>query len=160
MEIKQSDKILRLNLDKDNQAVLSCPVCNFTKKIDASKYRDASKALTVKCKCGEVFKCTFDFRKFFRKKVSLAGSYVILKNQKKGDMLVLNISMGGLGMRNMTPHKLEKDDALEISFALDDSKRTRINRIAKVILVNNQFVGMEFIDKSRFDKELGFYLKP
>jgi hypothetical protein len=160
MEIKQTDSVLTFYPDKENNAVITCPACGNSKKIEASKYQSAGNALTVKCKCGENFKCTIDFRKYYRKKVNLSGEYLVLKNQRKGDMLVDDISMGGLGLINMTPHKLEKGDILEVKFRLDDKKRTDIVRKVRVMIIKGHFVGTEFFEKNRFDKELGFYLAP
>jgi len=159
MEIKQSESILTFYPDKDNHSVIICPACGFAKKIDASNYQNSSKALKVKCKCGEIFKCSIDFRKFFRKKTNLAGEYTILKSQRKGDMLVEDVSMGGIGFNNMTPHQIELDDILELQFRLDDTKRTPLVRKVKVMIVKGHFIGTEFSEKNRFDKELGFYLK-
>ncbi len=160
MEISQSEPLLTFYPDSDNNVLISCPYCNFIKKINALKYRDSGKALKVRCKCGGIFSCTIDFRKFYRKKVNLAGEYVVLKNQRKGDLLVEDISMGGLGFNNMTPHNLEKGDILEIKFRLDDKNRTELKRRVMVMLVKGHFVGTEFTEKNRFDKELGFYLSP
>jgi len=75
-------------------------------------------------------------------------------------MLVEDISMGGLGFNNMTPHNLEKGTILEIKFKLDDNNRTELKRKVKIMLVKGHFIGTEFMEKNRFDKELGFYLSP
>ena len=160
MEINQTESLLTFYPDKDNTAVISCPYCDFMKKIDALKYRDSGKILKVRCKCGKIFSCTIDFRKFYRKKVNLAGEYIVFKNQRKGDMLVEDISMGGVGFNNMTPHNIEKGDMLEVKFRLDDNNRTELKRKVEVMIVKGHFVGTEFAEKNRFDKELGFYLSP
>jgi len=160
MEINQVGSLLTFYPDRDDNAVISCPNCKFTKKIDASKFKDSGKSLKIKCKCGKIFICTIDFRKYYRKKVNLAGEYIVLSNQRKGDMLVEDISMGGLGFNNMTPHNLEKGTILEIKFKLDDNNRTELKRKVKIMLVKGHFSGTEFMEKNRFDKELGFYLSP
>jgi hypothetical protein len=160
MEINPTDSVLTFYPDNDNNAVIRCPACGHSKKIDASKYQNAGNALSVKCKCGDLFKCAIDFRKFYRKKVNLSGEYIVLKNQRKGDMLVDDVSMGGLGFINMTPHNLEKGDILEVKFRLDDKKRTELIRKVRVMIIKGHFVGTEFFEKNRFDKELGFYLAP
>ena len=160
MEINSTDSVLTFYPDDEYAAIITCPACGHSKKIDASKYQNAGNALKVKCKCGYFFNCCIDFRKFYRKKVNLSGEYIVLKNQRKGDMLVEDISMGGLGFINMTPHILEKGDILEITFRLDDKKRTELTRKVRIMIIKGYFVGTEFFQKNRFDKELGFYLAP
>jgi len=160
MEIKKSESLLTFYPDKDSMAMICCPACGFARKVDALKYRNTNKALTVKCKCGETFKCSVDFRKSYRKRVNLAGEYTILKNQKKGEMLVEDISLGGLGFNNMAHHSLENGDVLELKFRLDDPNRSELVRKVSVKIVKGHFVGTEFMEKNRFDKEIGFYLSP
>jgi hypothetical protein len=160
MEIKQAEPLLTFYPDKNNNAVISCPHCNFTKKVNAMQYRNSGKSLRVKCRCGDIFVCTIDFRKHYRKKVNLAGVYTVLANQRTGDMLVEDISMGGLGFNNMTPHDLKNGDILEVKFRLDDRNLTELKRKVKVMLLKGHFIGTEFMEKNRFDKELGFYLSP
>lgn len=84
MEIKQTETILTFYPDRNNNVAICCPHCGFIRTIDASKYQNTGKALNVKCRCGETFKCSIDFRKFYRKRVSLVGEFIILKNNKKG----------------------------------------------------------------------------
>ena len=160
MKINQAESLLTFYPDRDNNAVICCPNCNFMKKLDATKYRDSGKSLKVRCRCGDIFTCTIDFRKHYRKKVNLAGEYIVLKNQRKGDLLVEDLSMGGLGFNNMTPHTLEKEDILEVKFRLDDKKRTELKRKVRVMIIKGHFIGTEFMEKNRFDKEIGFYLSP
>lgn len=160
MEIKQTETILTFYPDKNSEAIICCPSCGFARTIDASQYQNTGKALNVKCRCGQTFKCSIDFRKFYRKRASLVGMYIILKNDKKGDMLVEDISMGGIGFNNMSPHNLEKGDVLEIKFKLDNAKQTEMIRKVKVMIIKGRFIGTEFTEKNRFDSDLGFYLAP
>lgn len=75
-------------------------------------------------------------------------------------MLVEDISMGGIGFNNMTPHNLEKGDVLELKFKLDNAKQTEMIRKVKIMILKGRFVGTEFTEKNRFDSDLGFYLSP
>ncbi|MFO7963539.1 MAG: PilZ domain-containing protein [Desulfobacterales bacterium] len=160
MEIKLSEPLHIFYPDQEGFVVIACPFCNFAKKIEAAKYRNSGKSLKVRCRCGKIFTCAIEFRRYFRKKVNLAGEYVLLKNQRKGDLMVEDLSMGGMGFSNLTPHQLGRGDILEVTFRLDDKKKTELKRRVKVVSVKGHFIGAEFAEKQRFDKELGFYLLP
>ena len=140
-------------------ATIICPACGYAKRIDASKFHNSSNILKAKCKCGKTFKCSIDFRKTYRRTVNLAGEYIIMNNKKRGDMMVEDLSMGGVGFTNMTPHQMETGDILELKFKLDDANRTEIVRKVKIMIIKGQSVGTEFMEKNRYDTELGFYLK-
>jgi len=60
-----------------NQATIICPKCGLTKNIDATNFKNTKKRLKAKCKCGEVFQVTFEFRKHYRKNVRLPGEYIV-----------------------------------------------------------------------------------
>ncbi len=66
-----------------NQATIICPSCGFTKKIDTTKFRNTQKRVKAKCKCGEVFQVTFEFRKHYRKNVRLPGEYIVQGKAEK-----------------------------------------------------------------------------
>ena len=76
-------------------------------------------------------------------------------------MTVDNISLGGLDFINLTPGNLiMKNDILEVSFHLDDSNRTFVQREVKVTASNKDSISAVFSRSQMFDKELGFYLMP
>ena len=146
-------------VDDTNQATIICPACGFTKKIDATKFRNTQKSVKAKCKCNENFRFTIEFRKHYRKKVKLPGEYIIQKNGKKGEAIIRDLSMGGIQFENLSLHQILKDDTLEVKFKLDNSMKSEIYKIVKVKWVKNYIMGAQYIETNLHKKELGFYLR-
>ena len=159
MEIDQSESLLTFYPDADNFIEIKCPECSARKTVDADKYRGKFKIYKIACPCGCHFKCSFEFRRSYRIKVKLAGEYTILDTKKSGEMLVEDLSLQGVGFVNLSSHLLSADQQLDINFRLDDAQRTQIRKKIKIISVNGIKVGAQFIDKTGFEKALGFYFK-
>ena len=141
-----------------NQATLICPTCGFTKNIDATNFKDTKKCLKAKCKCGEIFQVTFEFRKHYRKNVRLPGEYIIQGKGEKGEIIIKDLSLAGIKFESFKPHKISIDDTLEVAFKLDNPSKKEIRKIVKVIWVDNRIVGAQFNEKKLYQKDLGFYL--
>jgi hypothetical protein len=145
-------------VDDSNQATIICTACGFTKKIDATKFRNTQKRVKAKCKCNETFPLTIEFRKHYRKKVKLSGEYIIQKNGKKGEIIIRDLSMGGIQFETLILHQISIDDTLEVKFKLDNSLKSEICKIVKVKWVRDLIIGAQYIDTNLYKKELGFYL--
>lgn len=143
----------------NNQVVIVCPSCGFAKTIDTTKYRETQKRLKANCKCGENFKFTLEFRKHYRKDVKLPGEYIIQKNGKKGEIIVRDLSLGGIQFTSLRPHEIFTDDMLELRFNLDNPVRTEIRRAVKVMWVRDRDVGVQYFEPKLFEKDLSFYLR-
>jgi len=142
-----------------NRASIICPKCGFTKEIDMTNFKNAQKSLKGKCRCGEVFGFTIEFRKNYRKKVRLAGEYRIKGKEKKGEIIVEDLSRNGIRFVNLGLHQISIDDTLEIKFELDNQMRSEINTLVQVVWVKDQMVGAKFSGPKSFKSELGFYLR-
>jgi hypothetical protein len=142
-----------------NQALIICPKCGFTKEIDMTNFKNAQKSLKGKCRCGEVFGFTVEFRKSYRKKVRLAGECRINGKDKKGEIIVEDLSMNGIRFVNLGLHKISIDDSLEVQFNLDNPMKSEIKILVRVIWVKDQMVGAKFTGPNSFKSELGFYLR-
>ena len=68
--------------DDTNRVSIICPKCGFEQNIDVSKFKDTQKKLKGRCRCGEPYQYTIEFRKRYRKDVSLPGEYNL---QGKGE---------------------------------------------------------------------------
>ncbi len=156
-ESKTERLVFRTNVE--NKAVLRCPKCGAERIIVPSKIPKIEKGLKVRCKCGEVFKCRIEFRKQFRREVRLKGEFTMATGGKKGEMIVVDISHHGLAFENMTPHTLEAGEVLNVTFNLNDVRKSRISKRAEVRSVKGNLVGVLFEETQWFDKELGFYLR-
>jgi predicted Zn finger-like uncharacterized protein len=158
MQNVAGDRIFRFFVNSQNQATIRCPKCGTSKTVDASKIQFASKQLKVTCKCGETFKGEFEFRKHYRKAVKLPGRYIHLNSPKRGDIIVVDLSMTGIGFTTQTAHELKIGDKLEITFRLDNGKRSEIRVKAVVRNVKEKFAGVERTDTLICKEDLGFYL--
>ncbi len=159
-EIRVGESIFTFYAYTDNQTTIVCPRCEYKKKIDATPFKATDRALNVKCKCGEMFKCVVEFRKCYRKTINLPGEYYSEKTRKRATIRVENISMEGLRFSSMAPHHLKTGDTVELKFRLDDPHRTKINKKAVVLRVKDLTVAIKFTDKTEWDKQLGFYMMP
>jgi len=142
-----------------NQATLICPKCGFTKNIDATNFKDTKKSLKAKCKCGEAFQVTFEFRKHYRKNVRLPGEYIIQGKREKGEVIIRDLSLTGIRFESLNPHQISTNDTLEVSFKLDNPTRSEIRKIVKVIWVKDRIVGAQYSEFKSYEKDLGFYLR-
>ena len=86
-------------VDEKNQATIICNKCGLNKKLDVTKFKDTHKKLKAKCKCGEEFQLTLDFRRHYRKKVQLAGECFIQEKGERDDILIIDVSMSGVNFQ-------------------------------------------------------------
>ena len=146
---------------QDNSTVIKCPNCLKAKIISAAKFRGQSKTIQVKCSCQAVFPVFFEFRKTYRKKTILRGTYIDLTlNNDCFDMIVKNVSLTGLGFNTIGKHLIEKGHELEVQFTVESPLDTIINEQAVVKVVKGIFIGCEFTGSKELNKSLGFYLLP
>lgn len=158
MEFPFGSDACQIEVDSRDQAAITCPRCNFVKTMDASRLRTAGNRLNVRCRCGHVFRCRVNFRHHHRKPVRLAGEYVNLKSGKRGDMLIEDLSLAGIGFTRFSPHELRSGDVVEVRFRLSSKSPKEIVKRARVRFVNNSFVGVEFNETHLHSKELQMFL--
>ena len=146
-------------VDDTNQATIICPKCGSKKNIDVTNFKNTQKKLTAKCRCGEVFWLTLEFRKHYRKKVRLHGEYFVQGRDEKGEIIIEDISAGGIRFASLKPHYISISDTVELKFTLDNPMRTEINKLVKIIWIIDCNVGVQYIDPKSLEKDLGFYLQ-
>lgn len=138
---------------------LRCPQCDTSKKVDMTTLGSAFKKFKAKCKCGSLIQGQFEFRSHYRKKVKLAGRYRKRKNGKRGEILVEDLSLKGIGFSCTGKHQIQKGDHLDITFCLDNARRSEIEFWVVVENVRGQFIGAQRCDTQLYQPDLGFYLK-
>jgi hypothetical protein len=154
-------EIQKIYVDTDNNATLLCPHCGTSKTVNVEKLKKRGDPLKIRCTCKEAFSVTFEFRKAHRKDTNLLGHFCRLPARDDWhSMTVKNISSSGIGFETYNPHDLVKGDAVRVRFALDDAKRSEIEREVIVRVVKDRYIGCEFSDPDLYDKTLGFYLMP
>ncbi len=144
----------------DETVTIVCPECNMPRNASVGAYKNKSHYLKVRCPCKTVFKVHLDFRRHYRKETSLPGSYKSLKplGHGGGDILIKDISKGGLGFTLYGMNNIDVGHRLLISFQFDDKKKTPLKKEVIVQSVNNDFIGCCFTSNQAYEKELGFYL--
>jgi hypothetical protein len=154
-------EIQKIYVDAENNATLLCPHCGTSKTVNVENLKSRGDPLKIRCTCKEAFAVTFEFRKAHRKETNLAGHFCKLPaSEDWHSMTVKNISSTGIGFETYNPHGLGKGDEVRVRFALDDAKRSTIERDVIVRVVKDRYIGCEFSDPSVYDKTLGFYLMP
>ncbi len=168
-------------INDNNRAVLSCPRCKKTREIDATPYLKASgrAKIAIKFKCsacdcghqsckecreancsnGNTNIIYLERRKFFRKKVSLPGHIRDRKN--RFPVTILNLSRTGVKIKVRPSHTFQPEQKLIVTFTLDDSKASHIEkeiiiRTAKPDILKCEFTSAQTFETS--DKAIGFYL--
>ena len=139
-----------------NQVKIICPKCGLETKTNVFKFKDTHKKLKAKCKCGEVFRFTLDFRKYYRKNVRLTGEYFV--QREKGEILIEDISKTGINFATLKPHNFSKGDLVELKFNLDTPIRMEVRTRVKILWTIDRTVGAQFHDPQLLEKDLGFYL--
>ncbi len=159
MEIARDGSLITFYVDVKDQVTIICPKCAKKKSLDATKFKNSKSALKVNCPCGEEFRCIFEFRKFFRKRVSLQGEFTNVKSGEKGEVVVDSISLEGIGFMAKSGHEIETGQMLTVNFNLDNKMGTPVERTIKVTSVRGNSIGAMFFGSAR-NKTVGFYLMP
>jgi len=149
----------KVYVGENNRALIICPKCGFERNVDAMTLKTATNILKVKCKCRETFQIALEYRKHYRKEVRLTGEYIAQKSRERGEIIIRELSLTGIRLESVKPHRISIDDMLEIKFILDNPMRTEIRKLAKVIWVKDRIIGVNFSEKELYAQVLGFYLK-
>jgi hypothetical protein len=144
---------------RNNEVKVTCPECGLEKNINVFKFKDTHKRLTAKCKCGEVFRFSLDFRKYYRKKVQLSGECFIHEKNERDDILIIDISKTGVNFTTFKPHNFFRNDTVELKFNLDNTMESEIHTTAKIKWINDRNVGAQFNNTKLFETDLGLYLR-
>jgi hypothetical protein len=153
----QARKVL---VKEGDVANITCPICLKTKQLSVARYKEIRKReLRIKCSCDNLFCLCLEYRKHPRKSVRLLGhSTNLSKHRERQDIIIKNISLGGIGFSTFNEHRTQKDDQMHVSFELDDCNNSQINSEAIVRSMSKDHVGCEFNTTEKFKTPLGFYL--
>jgi hypothetical protein len=149
----------KIYVDHTNIATIICPKCGLEKNIDVANFKNTHKKLKAKCRCGEIFRFSLEYRKHYRKKVRLPGEYFVQGKDERGEIIIEDISASGIRFASLKPHYISRNDTVELKFTLDNQKRTQIQGLVKIAWMIDRNVGAEFINPKSLEKDLGFYLK-
>jgi glyoxylase-like metal-dependent hydrolase (beta-lactamase superfamily II) len=167
---KNDIPIQNLNVRKDKRVTLSCPDCLLVREISVDKHAGRKHFLTVKCPCGTTYGVNLNFRKHYRKDVSIGGYYTAddadVGWADAGNVptvpincRIKNISMGGLGFTTLSRMRVQVGDTLNVKFTLDKVPPEIVEKEVIVRTIQDTYIGCEFTQISGFsDRTLGFYL--
>ena len=148
-------------VDTQGNATIKCPQCGIIKHLPVTQYRGRQHALKVRCNCNYAWNLLLDFRRHYRKKTELSGTYTLdAPTNGGGRLTVVNISRSGVGFEVTGLHAIMIGQKARLQFTLDNKKKTHIDKHVVIISVKNGYVGCEFLDDRVFEKDLGFYLQP
>lgn len=172
----------RVFVKPDDTATINCPKCQLAKTVGVGKFRTTRHTITARCACGHSFPVSLDFRKYYRKKTALPGTFktqasaVDDKHWKKtklagvysmqepsvgcGHMQITNLSCGGLQFTTPGDHAIEVGQQAQITFTLDDRKHTQISKRVIVQSVADNIIGCRLADNEPLEQGLRFYLFP
>lgn len=144
----------------NNTATIVCPACGATKNINTQQLKGNRHSVKVRCRCNTVFDVQLDFRRSYRKSISLPGTYTILQDEQGGGVIhIRNISTGGIGFTVSGVHRLKKGQLIGVEFQLNDKSQTTLRKKAVVVSVNKNQIGCQFSSSEETGKALGFFLK-
>lgn len=158
MDTEQPAKKLYKN--KNNEVMISCSHCGNTKSISVTKFKKLFTPIKVTCACRGSFYISVESREYYRKNVSLHGTYLHHRSKSFDYIYIENLSLSGIGFKTNMKGDLRIDDIIEIKFMLDNNKQTEICKTGIVKRVDDRSIGAEFCDMSTYSAELGFYLMP
>jgi len=145
---------------KGDVAIVTCPFCRKTKKLSVVKYKEKRKReLRVKCCCENIFCLCLEYRRHPRKPARLLGKSINFSyNRENQDIIIKDISLGGIGYLTFKKHRTQINDRLHVLFELNDCNNTHIDTEATVRAASKDHIGCEFNATENFKTSLGFYL--
>ena len=146
-------------VDETGIVTVICPNCGFTKQIETTNFKSKQKKIKAKCKCGEVFQFTIEFRKHYRKIIKLPGEYHVPESGERGEIIIEDLSLGGVQFATLNRHRISTNHTVTLKFRLNNPARTEINRSAKIMWINGNNVGAMFIGQKSLERDLAFYLR-
>ena len=153
-------KTVEVFLRNWNYVVIACPNCQKTYEVSVEKYRGVKHSIVTKCACKERFKINLNFRQHYRKDVKLVGEFIHISSGSNdwNAMVLTNLSMSGLRFKVLGPTDIDVGHQLRVKFTLDNQKATKLEEDVKVINIEENLYGCEFLNQY-YEKELGFYLR-
>lgn len=144
----------------NNMAQFKCPKCGDTKAVNVSKYISSNNDPKLKCicKCGHIYTAVLERRKEGRKLLNLEGNYVLLKSNKRGKMIVKNLSPTGILIMLDGLYELEPIHKILLEFALDNKEKTFIRKEAVIVQTKKNYVHAKF-DSKELDSKIDIYLR-
>jgi len=148
----------KVYVDHTNRVKIICLKCGLEKNKIVSKFKNTHKKLKAKCKYGEDFRITLDFRKYYRKNARLSGKYFVKGKNETREIIIEDISKTGIKFATLEPHYFSKGDLVELKITLDTPMRMEVRPRVKILWIIDLNVGAQFDNPKLLEKDLGLYL--
>lgn len=151
---------ITIHVPPSNLAVIRCIFCGRVKEVTLARFVNTRHELSAKCACGKTFTVKLNFRKHYRKPVTLLGQFINLSNSGKGwtPTRITDLSLGGLCLKMEFLVGAKPGDTLRVRFKLDGKKPVAIDKEVKVKFAKDDLLGCAFVNLALEEKDLGFYL--
>lgn len=150
----------RISLMAQAQEALICEQCRKTLQTDLDSHINSPSPHYSTCECGELYQVIRgDQRAHPRLPVSLPGVYFGEgESQRMGEMVVEDLSYGGVRIRPLASHTLAHGDRFLVNFTLDDATKTVVSEPVIARNVQDEIIGAQFVDTSTLNHALALYL--
>jgi hypothetical protein len=146
---------------KNDDVVFFCPKCKLKKKIQVDDIKNVNHwNIGATCqRCDHKFCVSFNFRKFYRKEVSISGyiSYPSERDEILDRILVTDISLMGIGFE-VKKYMPQAGEDLVVRFMLDDESNFEFERHVSVKSVRASKIGASFTGVQGFDAVLSNFI--
>lgn len=141
-------KAVTIRVQNDSTATVACPVCETSKTLSVALYQNIKHTVRVHCACGTIFLALLEFRRHYRRRINLKGTYrtVHQHHHCSGKMLISDISQGGLKCLVSNYSGLQEGYVLNLDYRLSDIQQSKISRQAVIRHVHGMTVGCEFME--------------
>lgn len=138
---------------------LLCPFCSENSEKPATQF-PLHQQVSVTCSCGKTYEFQIETRTDFRKPTSLPVLYWKLDSPDKFQKAtIVDLSLDGFCLCASCEDNLKSNDLIRVNFKLDDARRTKVEREAKVCWVAGNKKGCQFTANPPFDPKVGFYVR-
>ncbi len=140
-----------------------CPQCDRSLTVPVDRIQHMGKPVRARCACGIQFHVVFERRANYRKPTGLMGKFArkLDSELQVGEVVVTNLSRGGLCLKVPQSVKLEVGEVVRVDFRLDNDEQTLIRTQVVVKNIRRGIVGAEFSSLEEHTRKLlGFYLMP
>ena len=141
-----------------NKGRLTCGHCRTKVPIQVEQPAHNQLAL-IDCPCGMQYEIITEVRRHIRKQTSFQGAYrKVGGTNETGQIVVEDISFGGIRFRLLSSHTIAPGDPLHLQFAINDPHESKIVEQVRARYVDAEIVGAEFANAETIDRALALYL--
>ena len=138
-------EVKNIYLNKNGEGNIVCPECTRSKHVNASTFKK-NQPFKITCECEHTFRIIFEQRYRYRKQVSLPGylKQIYPESKINGSIDIEDISAIGIKFKMNNVADLNQKGILQLSFVLDDYRRSPLTIKGIIKYVKGQYVGLEF----------------